>query len=221
MTRFHAVPACFICVVAVTLALSLPRAPRAAAAHEPLLPRSVFTDRDLIKRATEVCGLLVDRPESVQVFLAPRPIRERNGAYANAVDVYCHDNAGQMIGYMTWDTVTGDLLIFSRADVQHLKPRSQADRRECAESTALNWLAMTRLSPANRNWRVTSAVRRSDKRWIVRASCGDRLAAVSVDRSTGAVIGMTTWRDWPESMRGHRVASNEGGRRAARRRNSA
>jgi hypothetical protein len=223
LLRFSSISICFCCLLVIVVALAAPLIPREAGPRQIPLPKPKIDQATLDRAATVVGGLLTRSSEPLRLSYSPRTVRERDGQTARATEVCCYDKNGELVSFMCWDVNSGKLLLFSRNNLRGLPAAPAAQKAEYARDAARNWLRMTDLGGACSNWRVTRVDPRTPIRWIVSAECGDRKAHIFVDRKTGAVVSMTTWRDWPAPER--ELASRAGaagtaGTRAASRRNT-
>jgi hypothetical protein len=197
--------------------------PREAGQRQIPLPKPKIDQSTLNRAATTVGALLTRSSEPLRLATSQRTVRERDGNTARATEVSCYDQRGELVSFMCWNVSNGKLMLFSRNNLRSLPANPAAQKASFARDAARDWLRMTDLGGTNSEWRVTRVDPRTSIRWIVSAECGDHKAHIFVDRHTGAVVSMTTWKDWPDP--GRELASRSGsadpaGRRAAPRRNS-
>jgi hypothetical protein len=194
--------------------------PRESAAKQAPLPKPNFDQAMLDRAATTLGGVLTGSAKPLRLSSSPRTVRERDGRTARATEVYCYDLAGELVSFMCWDVNNGHLVMFSRNNLSGLRMNPTAQKAEFARDAARNWLRMTDLGGKPSPWRVTKVDPRTPIRWIVSAECGDRKAHLFVDRRTGVVVNMTTWKDWPDPQRELAARTGSAGTSAAARRNT-
>jgi len=180
-------------VVPVVLAVISASAHRIVANMSDALPHPRFTAQQLTERAANISGQITHSSEPLNVTVTPRPTRGRNGML-NVSEVLCHTQTDKMVTFFCWDTVSGDLLFYSRDMPRGLPAALSVVDSNVSKLTAAQWLRSSDLPKTPASWRVTRVEPRSSIRWIVFAESEGRKAYVMVDRKTGFVVNSVTWQ---------------------------